>query len=404
MNPVVEYIKTRKVGCSIILCNVLLLILNVGAIYYYLPWIVSGVQNKVQIIRQGDMKDWSRPGLSSEYFVKIKEISIEEMFSEKTGLWWPTAILADAMERCHEIFGISNDLDYLIKFYDSYIDHTGSFRTPGTTKYLGNMMHGNTLIYLEQITGRTKYSKTIEELYASLMSYRRTRSGIIPYREKHSELVLVDSLGMICPFLARYGKIYGKQQATRMAVLQIVAFINHGVDPVTGLPYHGYISESKEHVGILGWGRGTGWYLYGLVGILEYLPVENSHRGQMIAALERLAESLHNHQNPDGSWSWSITNPYARKETSGTAMIAYAIEKAIGLRLLSQEYYQMLDKAHNALMAETTEKGFLIGASGDCGGIGRYSQHYGHNSWVQGATTAFNALLLNRNHSVNRTK
>ena len=52
--------------------------------------------------------------------------------------------------------------------------------------------------------------------------------------------------------------------------------------------------------------------------------------------------------------------------------------------------------ASSALDITATDKGFLMNASGDCEGLGRYSKTYGHYLWVQGPATAFYSILLKR--------
>ena len=382
-------------------------------IYYFTPKVFRKIQRKLENIKYGNIGDCHEKASFKDfnkYFIKVKEIVIRELLDlyispnaegklrelQQIGFWYPTALLSGALESCHRTFGIDTDLDVLIKFYDKYIDERGNFINLDIIEYPGNIMHGSTLIYLEQVRKDREYQVAIDKLYSFLKTYPRSKTGIIAYRKHKPDLILVDSLGMICPFLSRYGRIYNKPEAIKLAEVQILDFIENGVDHITGLPFHGYIAGRKGYVGILGWGRGTGWYLLGLIGMLENISVESISRKKIILALRQLVTTLEIYQRKDGAWSCCITDPYSRKEMSATAMIAYSIERAINLDLLPKKYYKMLDKACNALIFETTDKGFLMNASGDCEGLGRYSKTYGHYLWVQGPATAFYSILLKR--------
>jgi rhamnogalacturonyl hydrolase YesR len=344
-----------------------------------------------------------------EYFFNLKKVCMDELLNpfivpnsrgrllclQKNTFWWDTALLTEALETSYSNFGKQTDLDALIKFYDKKISSNGQFYNINLLEDVGNIMHGEILIFLHQKTNDNRYLVAINNIYEFTKAYSRSSSGILSYSKDNPQRILVDTLGMICPFLMRYGKIFGDQEATTLAESQLLDFINHGVERNTGLPYHGYIAGKNGNIGISGWSRGTGWYLKGLVGVLQYLPEDSSLRPTLFSALENLAKTLESCQSIDGAWTCNISDPYTEGETSATAMIACYLEKAIALNFLPKTYYGMLDRAYSFLVKNTTEKGFVKGATGD----GQYSLELRHYPWAQGPATAFLCLYLKRTKS-----
>ena len=387
-----------------------LIALNIS---YFSPKVLLKTTEYIQQIQEGQIGVWGKISDKTLYFSKIKSISVKELEKPyipirskgkllkmlKEGFWYPSAVLADSIVVSYDNFGDKKDLKELVRFYDRYISSNGEFKRKGIVAVLDNSMHGNIMLYLYEITENKKYLNACKYIYNFLKHHVKANNGVLPYRYERDSMILVDSLAFICPFLMHYGRLQNDSEAVRLSEIQILDFIDNSVDIDTGLPFHGHISGRKGYVGICGWGRGTGWYLYALLGFLEHCPSNNQNRDKILAALKKVATSLELYQKNDGSWSWAIIDPYANSEMSATAMIAYNIEKAIKFGFLPDTYYSMLDKAANVLMKQTTSIGFLMGSEGDCQGVGEYSADYGHYSWGQGPATAFFALYLARNKS-----
>src|SRR5687767_13737214 len=89
----------------------------------------------------------------------------------------------------------------------------------------------------------------------------------------------------------------------------------HGLDPKTGLRYHGW-DESKEqrwankqtgqspHV----WGRAMGWYAMGIVDTLEHFPKPHPLRRELVAILYRLVVASENVQDSQSGIWWDVLN------------------------------------------------------------------------------------------------
>ena len=90
--------------------------------------------------------------------------------------------------------------------------------------------------------------------------------GMISYTGgRDNPEMYVDTLGMACPFLALYARVYHDSQCEKLAVNQLRMYHMYGLLADTAIPNHAFHIKSKLPLGVYGWGRGTAWYLIGLM-------------------------------------------------------------------------------------------------------------------------------------------
>lgn len=171
---------------------------------------------------------------------------------------WPNGLLAKSLADYYMTHKNSDEarviLDCLRKYYDRWIKK--GYRM----YYLDDAFSGMALIDLHQATGEEKYKQAADKIAAYLFHHETDDGGSLSYRPKQqNNYIFADGIGMICPFLCKYGSTYGDMNAINLAVTQIQNFIDFGMDSKTGLPYHGYQYESGVKYGIIGWGRAVGW-------------------------------------------------------------------------------------------------------------------------------------------------
>jgi unsaturated rhamnogalacturonyl hydrolase len=307
--------------------------------------------------------------------------------------WYPAAICALAVETEHKLLNNDENITCIKKYYSKFIDRLGNFRNSDVLKFIDNCMHGYTLCYLYDKTMDSRYISAADTLYSFLIKHPRTTGGFIPYRKEYPAMLLVDTTGMICPFLSRYASIKNIDEGYEIASAHILDILNNATDYKTGFPFHGHI-EGGSVIGIPGWCRGTGWFMLGIVGLLEYLPKNYPAYNSIQSRFSLLVENLAMHQKKDGCWAWAITNPYSSPETSGTALISYSISKALNLGIIDSGCKDILIRSFRGLASFTTSNGYVTGASGDCiFGPGAYSLSFGHHMWAQGAAGAFFASM-----------
>ena len=90
--------------------------------------------------------------------------------------------------------------------------------------------------------------------------------GMISYTGgRDNPEMYVDTLGMTCPFLALYARVYHDGQCEKLAINQLRMYHMYGLLAGTAIPNHAFHIKSKLPLGVYGWGRGTAWYLIGLM-------------------------------------------------------------------------------------------------------------------------------------------
>jgi unsaturated rhamnogalacturonyl hydrolase len=307
---------------------------------------------------------------------------------EYRSYFWPSASLAMALEIGYSKTGDEMILDSLVCHHKKWI------RGGSNIHFLDQIMNGYTLLYIYGLNDETWINESLHKMFRYVLTYPRTITGALPYRTNNPEVVLVDYLGMICPFLARYGKTFKSETSLDLSSFLLEDFLSNGMDRSSGLPYHGYRCDTGEKLGIIGWGRGVGWLLIGLVDTLAYLDQSSEKFLSLKDKFSTLIDASIVLQNKDGYYNWMLSATEGQIDTSATAMIGYSIKRAIDLGFLDNEYLGHAENAYQALL-ESTRDGLIYDSSAECHGLGMYPQRYEWNAWGQGFGTAF-ALIMQR--------
>ena len=122
---------------------------------------------------------------------------------------------------------------------------------------------------------------------------------------------------------------------------------NHGVDPATS--ESGTNTFNHQY-----WSRGIGWYAAGLVDCIELMPA-GPEKTALIGKLSKLFDGMIAFQDVDSGMWYNVVNSTAkisdtnsnRLETSGTALMAYAMLKAFNNGWVGEAYKAAGLKAFN---------------------------------------------------------
>lgn len=314
----------------------------------------------------------------------LKHLVIHRKLPTIDRFFWPNGLLAVSLECSYRVIQEEEDFLCLILYYNKWINQGMKFTN------LDNAISGYSLIYMHQLTKEIKYKEGLEKLLFYIKEAPKDSKGSIAYRKSRPKDIYVDSIGMIVPFLCRYGKVYNDNVAIELGVIQIVNFIMHGLDSNSYLPYHGYNLEEKLKYGIIGWGRGIGWLLIGMVDSLEYIN-EHSIYPFIVAEFIRIVNECMKYQLESGYFTWQLTALEGPVDTSATSMIIYAVKRGIMIGVLDEAYMKYSDLGVAALR-ESIHDGKVMNSSGECMGFSMYPQTFGEYPWAQGPTTALLAF------------
>lgn len=260
-------------------------------------------------------------------------------------------------------------------------------------RFSDEAMFANVLMSIQDHSARPEYTSKIDEFAAHLLEkHKKTCTGAIPYREREHEIVYVDTIGITLPFLAKYGEAHSSKEATDLVSSMIIDYYKYGFDPDSGLPYHAYDCKSLCKKGLLGWGRGTGWFLYGTSKALPHLP-DGQRKTDIADKTNELLKSVLRYQREDGSFAWDLKLKNAPADTSATAMIGYALVRLGANSIFRDEYLSSSSKAYAFIKSATDSKGTVLKCSGECLGIGVHPDKFGYYPWGQGPAIAFSAAI-----------
>ena len=337
-----------------------------------------------ELLQEAEYELFHYPTTSKKENIKyiIKRIVKPAGTPKRDSFFWTHAMLASAMESAGKI-------DILKKYYDTWIGR-------GIPLYnLDNVMNGYSLLYVYEQTKEKKYEEAAHKLYAYICNYKKEMGGTLPYRKHHPKHIYVDAMGMIVPFLCRYGFIFDNKEAIELGTGYIQDFLKFGIDGKTNLPYHGYDLETRVKYGIIGWGRAVGWLMLGLADSLDYIP-KSEEKAELQKTFLNLSEIVSRYLRTDGYFSWQLSTVEGPRDTSATAMIGYAIQKALQcgtVDVIEQqdesaaidfERYKKITEDIKIAMISSIKNGKIYDCSGECEGFSQYPQVYGAYPWSLG--------------------
>ena len=150
--------------------------------------------------------------------------------------------------------------------------------------------------------------------------------------------VWLDGLYMSQPFLARYAKYTGNTAALKQIANRFRWVSSELMNPQTGLLYHA--GNGRNDVCSFHWLRACGWYAMAQADVLECL--EGEDREDLASAFHSFCDAMLNYMDKDTCmWLNLIDWPRGQgnePETSGTAMMSYALLKGARLGLIDPRY------------------------------------------------------------------
>jgi unsaturated rhamnogalacturonyl hydrolase len=175
--------------------------------------------------------------------------------------------------------------------------------------------------------------------------------------------IYVDCLHFDPPFYAHLGRLTGVRGWADRAVDEALGYAQLLVDPATGLYHHYWLERTHRAYG-LGWGRGQGWALMGLLDVVALAPEGTPELDRVAGLATSLAEAIVRWQRPDGSWPAVVQLARSGPEASTAAFMAAAFVRGIRLGLFpSATFGPAADAAWASTLGPLDESGLLTGVS-----------------------------------------
>lgn len=234
--------------------------------------------------------------------------------------------------------------DYAARYADTMITPSAEIHTYKKQNYnIDHICPGRILFRMYERTGEAKYKMAMDTLFSQLQTHPRTSEGGFWHKKIYPYQMWLDGLYMGQPFYAEYIHRYIDEQEQYNlyadVVLQFVTVGKHTYDAVTGVYKHGWdetrtmfwadeVSGQSAHC----WGRGLGWYVMGLVDVLDYIKVDQLRR-PLIEILEQIYTVLPKYADPKtGMWYQVLEYPEREdnyQESTASIMFVYGLLKGV---------------------------------------------------------------------------
>jgi unsaturated rhamnogalacturonyl hydrolase len=240
------------------------------------------------------------------------------------------------------------------------------------------------------------YKKAFDHVWC-LIKNQIGKDGTVRYRSSMENYRYVDTIGFICPFLIAYGVKYKKKLCIDLAIKQLQEFEKFGFYSKAFIPYHAYNIDNKIPQGLLGWGRGLGWYAIGLIDSWGELPEGHIYKDVLEKSIKKFVESASRFQLEKGCWNWTISRNESRPDSSTTSTLAWFFLKASKIKELEKECFVNTEKALGYLITVTKKNGEIDFSQGDTKDIGVYSMLFNKLPFTQGFCIRTESLLRSLN-------
>ncbi len=284
--------------------------------------------------------------------------NIEKIRSGKPNKWnYIDGCMITALLRMYEITGIRKYLDFSDGFVSAFVNEDGTVGTYSVDEYnLDNVRPACNLFTLYDLTGKEKYRKAMDTVRSQLDTMPRTNEGNFWHKKIYPYQVWLDGMYMAQPFYVEYEKRFNKMSGCIDSYKQFQNVRRLMRDEETGLYYHGY-DESREmywadkETGCSPnfWLRATGWFMASLVDTAEAMGEQlyNEYR-TLQDMLKELADSLLKYMDKESHMFYQVIDKKDAQgnylETSGSALIAYALLKGVRLGYLPKRYADIAEE------------------------------------------------------------
>ncbi|MFV0412117.1 MAG: glycoside hydrolase family 105 protein [Oscillospiraceae bacterium] len=262
-----------------------------------------------------------------------------------------TAVLA-----LHEITGEEKYFAFAKEFMDWFVQPGGSIHTSDAQEdILSTINPAKNLFKLYARTGEEKYRKALAVVRSQLETMPRTAAGNFWHKKIYPWQVWLDGLYMAQPFYMQYETQFNGMRGCRDSFLQF-ANVEKLMKRPDGLYCHGYDesramywANRKTGCSPNCWLRALGWFIVALVDTLEVTDEQMYYEYRTLQKMLRnLADAVLPWQQQNGMFCQIVDKPGEKgnyHETSGTALIAYALLKAARLGFLPPKYLPFARRA-----------------------------------------------------------
>ena len=258
------------------------------------------------------------------------------------------------LKGCIDMYRATGDADYkdfVLRYLEERVTPEGVISNYQSETYnIDSINSGKSLFFALDETGDERYRKAIEFLMHRLWEHPRCQCGNFWHKDIYPNQVWLDGLYMAQPFYMEYEARFDTMAKLHDISSQFKNVRKHLWNAEKGLNYHAW-DEAKvqpwcdKETGLSPnfWLRAIGWYLMALIDCIELCPeMLYEHYRALIDIFRESIRKVLKYQASDGLFYQVIDRSDVEgnyTETSGSAMIAYCLLKAVRIGVLNDEKY-----------------------------------------------------------------
>ena len=307
--------------------------------------------------------------------------NIENIRQGKEPAWnYIDGCMMTSLYTIYKLTGNRKYLDFIDNFVNYYVFDDGTIRGYEMSTYnVDNINEGRVLFDLYKETRKPKYKKAINLLYSQLQSQPRTETGNFWHKKIYPNQVWLDGLYMAQVFYTRYETTFNSARNYGDIVKQFRNVWQNMYDQDKKLYYHGwdvskqaFWADPETGLSKSFWLRSVGWYTVGLVDAISYFDLSRPNlKAELITIFRKTIEGLEQYIDPEKHMFWQVVDQMGREgnyvETSGSAMIAYAMMKGARLGFVDKRFAAVGEKVFNGICREyLTETDGELNLGGIC--------------------------------------
>jgi unsaturated rhamnogalacturonyl hydrolase len=271
-------------------------------------------------------------------------------------------LILDAFIRLWKRTGDTGYFNFVKQNLDHYITPDGSIESYHKNDYsLDNIEPGCALLAVYDTTRDEKYRRAAALLLRQLVEQPRTNNGGFWHKNIYPHQMWLDGLYMAEPFYAGSLRRFGGEAKFGDITAQFLEMYAHAHDPKTGLLWHGWDERREQKwadrtTGCSSqfWARAIGWYLMGLIDVLDDFPAGRPERNKMVSIVQQLASAVMNYRDTTTNLWYQVVDrgPGGGNylETSASAMFSYAFAKGARKGYLTHRFRHAAEETFHGLL------------------------------------------------------
>jgi unsaturated rhamnogalacturonyl hydrolase len=252
--------------------------------------------------------------------------------------------------------------DFVIDNLHQYVESDGSIKTYKRSDYnIDLIAPGRALLAAYNETGDNRFQFAADTLRRQLREHPRTTQGGFWHKKIYPNQMWLDGLYMAEPFYAAYAKRKNEKTAFDDIARQFTLLAEHTRDFQTGLYYHAW-DESKlmpwanKETGCSPsfWGRAMGWFVMGLVDVLDYFPQSHPKRKELVRIFREATTGILKWRDSRTSLWYLVLDKGDTAgnylEASSACMFTYAIAKGVRMGYLEKRLFREAQRSFDGII------------------------------------------------------